>query len=247
LASVLVHTSVLLAALVVLQRTAPPRPLAEVVIALQFAQPDASQAPAAPSDAATPEKAPLPSTERPPAETQSAISEPPSEQSPPLPPDVPPPAPEPQVAEPSPPVAPKPKTEPPQPRAVEPPKPRARYVLRPPAQTPDAAAGQTSTQSAAAGAPTLPAHPVAGMESDRPPVYPETARRRGQQGRVLLQVDVSANGTAVGVTVAQSSGFASLDDAALRAVEQWRFVPATRGGAAVPAVAEVPVRFRLTN
>jgi protein TonB len=93
----------------------------------------------------------------------------------------------------------------------------------------------------------LPAHPVAGMESDRPPVYPEVARRRGQQGRVLLQVNVAANGTPLGVTVAQSSGFASLDDAALRAVEQWRFVPATRGGTAVPAVAEVPVRFRLTN
>jgi len=93
----------------------------------------------------------------------------------------------------------------------------------------------------------LPAHPVTGMESDRPPVYPEVARRRGQQGRVLLQVNVSANGTPVDVTVAQSSGFASLDDAALRAVEQWRFVPATRGGTAVPALAEVPVRFRLTN
>ena len=58
---------------------------------------------------------------------------------------------------------------------------------------------------------------------------------------------IYANGTPVGVTVAQSSGVASLDDAALRAVEQWRFVPATRGGTAVPAVAEVPVRFRLTN
>jgi hypothetical protein len=30
-------------------------------------------------------------------------------------------------------------------------------------------------------------------------------------------------------------------------VQQWRFVPATRGGTPVPAVAEVPERFRLTD
>jgi protein TonB len=95
--------------------------------------------------------------------------------------------------------------------------------------------------------PLLPARPVAGMESDRPPAYPESARRRGQQGRVLLQVNVSTDGLPVTVSVAASSGYASLDAAAVTAVEQWRFVPATRGGTPVAAVAEVPVRFRLTD
>ena len=38
--SVLAHGSVLLAALVVLQRTTPPRPPAEVTVALQFVQPE---------------------------------------------------------------------------------------------------------------------------------------------------------------------------------------------------------------
>jgi periplasmic protein TonB len=249
--SVLAHGSVLLAALVVLQRTTPPRPLAEVTVALQFVQPDASQTPAAPSptEAATAESA-LPSPAEPhPAEPLPAAAEPPSEQLPPSPLEEPSPTPE-QPAEPAPAERPavvtKPTAEPP-PKPTEPPKPRARFVLRMPSQAPETARGSTAAQSAAAIAPMLPAHPVAGMESDRPPVYPEMARRRGQQGRVLLQVNVSANGTPVGVTIAQSSGVASLDDAALRAVEQWRFVPATRGGTAVPAIAEVPVRFRLTN
>jgi protein TonB len=85
------------------------------------------------------------------------------------------------------------------------------------------------------------------MESDRPPDYPEIARRRGQQGRVLVEVNVSADGMPVSVTVARSSGYPSLDSAALSAVQRWRFVPATRGGAPVAAVAEVPVRFRLTD
>ena len=97
-----------------------------------------------------------------------------------------------------------------------------------------------------AGAMT-PARPVAGMESDRPPAYPESARRRGQQGRVLLRVEVAADGQPVSVAVATSSGVASLDSAALSAVQRWRFVPATRGGQPVPAVAEVPVRFQLTD
>ena len=63
----------------------------------------------------------------------------------------------------------------------------------------------------------------------------------------MLRVNVSAEGLPVVVTVAESSGYASLDSAALAAVQQCRFVPASRGGTPVPAVAEVPVRFRLTD
>jgi protein TonB len=85
------------------------------------------------------------------------------------------------------------------------------------------------------------------METDRPPAYPEIARRRGEQGRVLLRVAVSPAGLPVNVSVAESSGFSILDSAAVNAVEQWRFVPATRAGAPVAATAEVPLRFRLVD
>ena len=60
-------------------------------------------------------------------------------------------------------------------------------------------------------------------------------------------MNVSAEGMPVTVAVVETSGFASLDAAAMTAVQQWRFVPATRGGTPVPAIAEVPVRFRLTD
>jgi len=96
-------------------------------------------------------------------------------------------------------------------------------------------------------APLMPARPVSGMESDRPPVYPEIARRRGQQGRVLLHVVVSAAGQPITITVAQTSNYPALDAAAVAAVQQWRFMPATRGGEPVRAVAEVPVLFRLAE
>lgn len=85
------------------------------------------------------------------------------------------------------------------------------------------------------------------MASDRPPIYPQRARRLGEQGRVMLRVNVSAAGAPLAVSVAESSGYPSLDDAARAAVEGWRFVPATRDGQPIAATAEVPIRFRLAD
>jgi protein TonB len=67
------------------------------------------------------------------------------------------------------------------------------------------------------------------------------------EGRCLLDVAVTAGGVARSVRIVQGSGFALLDRAAVAAVEQWRFVPARRGGQAVAAQIEVPIRFRLTG
>ncbi len=85
------------------------------------------------------------------------------------------------------------------------------------------------------------------VASDRPPVYPEIARRRGQQGRVVLRVRVGVNGLPLAVTVDRTSGHKVLDRAAIAAVRQWRFAPATEGGRPVVAVAEIPVQFRLAD
>jgi protein TonB len=97
------------------------------------------------------------------------------------------------------------------------------------------------------GEPLVPPRPVAGLDDNRQPDYPESARSRGEQGRVLLRVEVSTHGRPLAVTVAQSSGYALLDDAATAAVRRWRFVAATRGGSPVVAAAEVPIRFALVN
>jgi protein TonB len=83
------------------------------------------------------------------------------------------------------------------------------------------------------------------MASNRPPTYPESARRRGIQGRVLVRVSVSTDGTPLAVSVDESSGAASLDDAAVAAVQKWRFVPANQGSKPIPGTAEVPIVFRL--
>ena len=82
--------------------------------------------------------------------------------------------------------------------------------------------------------------------SNPPPVYPSAARRREQQGTVTVRVLVGADGAVERAEVADSSGFDSLDDAALETVRaRWRFVPARHDGVAVESWVLVPIRFAL--
>lgn len=77
------------------------------------------------------------------------------------------------------------------------------------------------------------------------PAYPISARRMGDEGKVLLRVRVSTDGSALAVQIGQSSGFPSLDEAARDAVLRWRFVPARRGNDAIESWVGVPIVFRL--
>ena len=77
------------------------------------------------------------------------------------------------------------------------------------------------------------------------PVYPESARRRRQQGVVVISVSVSADGQVTALRVRDSSGFPVLDEAALEAVRHWRFAPATRGGVPIAAQGYVELPFVL--
>jgi protein TonB len=78
-----------------------------------------------------------------------------------------------------------------------------------------------------------------------PPVYPPFAKASHQQGVVSLLVSVSDKGAALSVSVAHTSGFKLLDDAALNAVRSWKFKPAMLGGIPVKSSVSVPVRFKL--
>ena len=79
------------------------------------------------------------------------------------------------------------------------------------------------------------------------PRYPYLARRRGQEGRVILRVLVSALGDAKAVSIRRSSGYRLLDEAALTAVSAWRFVPASDAERPVAGALDVPIWFRLTQ
>ncbi len=77
------------------------------------------------------------------------------------------------------------------------------------------------------------------------PDYPWSARRRGQEGRVIIRLSVDEYGHPIKATILTSSGNASLDQAALKTLKRWRLTPARRLGVAVTAQIDVPIRFQL--
>lgn len=80
-----------------------------------------------------------------------------------------------------------------------------------------------------------------------PPAYPSISRRLGEEGRVLLKVRVLEDGTAASVTLQKSSGFDRLDESALNAVKNWKFVPAKKGNQNISSWVVVPIVFSLSR
>ena len=77
--------------------------------------------------------------------------------------------------------------------------------------------------------------------------YPAAARRLGQQGLVKIQAEIDSRGQVVDCKVIATSGFPSLDNAALQAVKAMRFLPARRNGKTISSGIIIPVRFKLTE
>ncbi|MEJ2232181.1 MAG: energy transducer TonB [Nitrospirales bacterium] len=82
------------------------------------------------------------------------------------------------------------------------------------------------------------------LKTERP-LYPRMAREQGWQGKVLLRVRISADGTVKNAMVQESSGFPILDESAMQAVKTWSFEPAKNGEFPVPSTVDLPIRFDL--
>ncbi len=146
--------------------------------------------------------------------------------------------------------------EPPPPK----PQPRIERADKPVPKQPVQEAAETAPQPAAAipvqmvaAPPTVAAAPVmdtapdfrAAYLNNPRPSYPMAARRMGWEGRVVLNVEVLAEGSCGDVNVFQSSGHEVLDNAALRTVKGWHFVPASRAGRPITQWFKVPIQFSL--
>jgi protein TonB len=79
------------------------------------------------------------------------------------------------------------------------------------------------------------------------PDYPPRARRLGLEGEVLIRTRVLPNGEPDELVLAQSSGYALLDQAAMKAVRTWRFRPARNSDERIASWVEIPVHFRLEH
>jgi TonB family protein len=78
------------------------------------------------------------------------------------------------------------------------------------------------------------------------PVYPDSLRALGIEGRVVVEVEVDSTGQAEpGSAMVLSSTHPGFDQAAIDFVNTARFRPARRHGHAVPATVTLPIDFKV--
>ena len=76
-----------------------------------------------------------------------------------------------------------------------------------------------------------------------PPEYPAIARRMGVQGDVIVRATITPEGDVTDIVVVRSIRL--LDEAAVEAVRQWKFDPATQDGVPIAVEATLTVTFQL--
>ena len=79
------------------------------------------------------------------------------------------------------------------------------------------------------------------------PVYPVLSRKRGEEGKVIIEIGISAKGKVLKAQVTSSSSHPRLDRVALEAVKVATFSPATEYGRPVESVRKIAYRFQLKN
>jgi protein TonB len=77
------------------------------------------------------------------------------------------------------------------------------------------------------------------------PVYPQDALRQQMAGRVKLHVIIGRDGAVESAKVLEGAGL--LNEAALRAVQQWRYEATLLGGEAIEIEQDITVAFRISS
>jgi protein TonB len=77
------------------------------------------------------------------------------------------------------------------------------------------------------------------------PIYPEDARARGVEGKVVLDARIDRNGAIQ--TLAVRTGHPLLAEAALQTIRTWKYRPVQLNGAPVEVETDIEVTLRLPN
>lgn len=114
---------------------------------------------------------------------------------------------------------------------------------------PAPAESKAASVSASAGsglvAESVPPGYQIGSQHTPAPGYPWNARRRGHEGKVVVRLDVDAEGHPGKIDLVESSGDDELDEAALETLRNWHLRPATVNGRPVSGRVLVPIQFKL--
>jgi protein TonB len=131
--------------------------------------------------------------------------------------------------------------------------PKQQYTEPLPESSPEADVGKKEEDIAIDAAPAqMPTGPVT-LSSElsvscpklNAPTYPAISRRMGEEGKLVLRVELDENGRIDDARVINSSGYERLDTAALSAVKSWQCNPSKRNGQPIRAVALQPFNFVL--
>lgn len=114
------------------------------------------------------------------------------------------------------------------------------------AKTKNAQSYDSIQQSAVISVTKKAVYDAAYLHNDAP-AYPALSRQFEEQGIVLLNVLVGADGKAQKAVINKSSGYARLDNAALKTVSKWNFIPAKQGENNVATWVQIPINFVLEN
>lgn len=78
-----------------------------------------------------------------------------------------------------------------------------------------------------------------------PVEYPHLARKKGLEGRTLIEVWLDENGKQIKQKIIQSSGHEILDTRALNTIKQWQFSRQMSQGEAIAHRVQIPINFKL--
>jgi len=115
-------------------------------------------------------------------------------------------------------------------------------------------ASRDSTHSASRPSPSASLVTAQPRQTARPdhahspkPAYPLALRDLGVSGVVWLRVWVDSTGRPREIELAKGSGYRLFDEAALRAVQHWRFIPAKNEQQSLASWVEFAVRFEING
>ena len=106
--------------------------------------------------------------------------------------------------------------------------------------------GDGSNETGALGVPDQGFQSPVAVNPTPPFAYPADLYREGIEGTVVLRLFIDETGEIVpdSTQIAEGSGYAPLDSAALAGVSELEYVPAQRDGQSVATVFLQPVHFR---
>lgn len=75
--------------------------------------------------------------------------------------------------------------------------------------------------------------------------YPRSAKRQNIEGRVLVEIWLNKQGQQTKQLIINSSGHQALDNAAIKAITQWKFSRHQYAGQEIAYRVQVPINFEL--